>query len=503
MISTPNVFYPIVYLFLFTILAPLGTAEEPDDVRDLVVKIHTTHRLPDVFRPWTRMEPSKATGSGTLIEGGRILTNAHVVRNANQIYVQPYQSAEMVVAKVVGYNPWMDLAVLELEDGAEFEGLTGLSISEEIPSLKDTVNVFGYPTGGEELSVTEGIVSRIEYTAYRYGLMGLRIQVDAALNPGNSGGPAVVDNKLVGLVFSGIPKSQSIGYLIPGEEIVRFLRDIEDGTVDGKPVWFDSFQTVENSTLRQRLKLKKDVGGLMVVDVISDAEDYPLQRWDVVTHLGEYALDRQGNVRISDDLRLKALYLLQQLTVDGQLPATISRDGISSQVQIPMGSTPEWVIADLFEKSPAYFVYGPLVFSIVTRDHTKRLNDKSRASMARSGSSIMTRYTELPNFPGEELVIVSARPFSHPAMKGYKDPLLKVVYSVNGIEVKNLVHFVEILRDNAASEVVIEFESSSYLTPEILVFKHETMLNATEALLDENGIRFPYSPEIGKVWNQR
>src|SRR5206468_2368400 len=87
-------------------------------------------------------------------------------------------------------------------DESFFEKRGALPFAEALPRVKDNINVYGYPTGGSELSVTQGIVSRIEYTDYYYQTSGLRIQVDAALNFGNSGGPAVSDGKLVGLVFS-------------------------------------------------------------------------------------------------------------------------------------------------------------------------------------------------------------------------------------------------------------------------------------------------------------
>ena len=141
---------------------------------------------------------------------------------------------------------------------------------EELPRVKDTINVYGYPTGGTELSVTQGIVSRIEYTDYYYQTTGLRIQVDAALNFGNSGGPAVSDGKLVGLVFSLIQNAQNIGYLIPVEEIQLFLKDVADGVYDGKPQLNDLVQTVENDALRQRLGLPKGINGVMVAQPYQD-----------------------------------------------------------------------------------------------------------------------------------------------------------------------------------------------------------------------------------------
>ena len=90
------------------------------------------------------------------------------------------------------------------------------------------------------------------------------IQIDAPISPGNSGGPAIADGKILGIVFSGIPRAENIGYLIPSEEIVTFLDDVADGTYEGKPRLFGRFQTVENESLRERLKLSSEQGGMMV-----------------------------------------------------------------------------------------------------------------------------------------------------------------------------------------------------------------------------------------------
>src|SRR5438477_12889374 len=103
-----------------------------------------------------------------------------------------------------------------------------------LPDAKDPVVVYGYPTGGTSLSVTKGIISRIEFTGYNLSVPGLRIQIDAAINPGNSGGPAVVGEEMAGIAFSRLGGgTQNIGYIIPSEEIELFLKDIADGKYDG------------------------------------------------------------------------------------------------------------------------------------------------------------------------------------------------------------------------------------------------------------------------------
>src|SRR5688500_9081830 len=243
----------LLILVIFNFEAPQSQAQ--DQIRDLVVKIHAVHHTPDVLRPWSRNSPQQVKGSGVVIDGNRILTNAHVVRYASQIYVQPNQTAQHLPARVDAITPSMDLAILKLDDESFFDKRGSLPFAGELPRVKDSVNVYGYPTGGTELSVTQGIVSRIEYTDYYYQSSGLRIQVDAALNFGNSGGPAVSDGKLVGLVFSLIQNAQNIGYLIPVEEIQLFLNDVADGVYDGKPQIHDLIHTVEHAAMRQNIIL--------------------------------------------------------------------------------------------------------------------------------------------------------------------------------------------------------------------------------------------------------
>ena len=101
--------------------------------------------------------------------------------------------------------------------------------ASKLPRIKDAVLAYGFPTGGESLSITRGIVSRIEFVGYNLGVSGLRIQVDAPINPGNSGGPAIAAGKMIGLVFSHLVGSENIGYIIPNEEIELFLKDVAAG----------------------------------------------------------------------------------------------------------------------------------------------------------------------------------------------------------------------------------------------------------------------------------
>ena len=489
------------FFFVCLVSFQSSSLHAQDAIRELVVKIHAVHHTPDLLRPWARNSPQQVKGSGVVIDGKRILTNAHVVRYASQIYVQPNQSADLISARVEAMTPSMDLAVLKLDDESFFDKRGTLSFADELPRVKDSVNVYGYPTGGTELSVTQGIVSRIEYTDYYYQASGLRIQVDAALNFGNSGGPAVSNGKLVGLVFSLIQNAQNIGYLIPVEEIRLFLADIADGIYDGKPQMFDLTQTVENDALRRRLGLPRGVNGIMVSEPYRKDPDYPLKEWDVITQIGGTPIDSDGKVAVRYDLRVSAAYLVQKFAKDGVVPLTVFRNGSEVQIKLPVRSQRELVVPYLLSAQPKYFILGPLVFSQATQDYLDRLGNQKPVSLGDRPSPLLTRRYDKPAFEGEELVVVASPAFPDRITKGYDDPNRAVISEINGVHIKNLRHLVELIRDNHDNQITLKFGKSGVMTHETMVFNRTELLQTTGKILEENGIRYPYSGDLRSVWD--
>jgi S1-C subfamily serine protease len=491
----------VIGLSVFSLVAlHPALSHAQDKIRDLVVKIHAIHHTPDVLRPWAKNSPQHVGGSGVVIEGKRILTNAHVVRYASQIYVQPNQSAARIAARVDAISPSMDLALLKLEDESFFESRGTLPFADELPRVKDAVNVYGYPTGGTELSVTQGIVSRIEYTEYYYQTTGLRIQVDAALNFGNSGGPAVSDGKLVGLVFSLIQNAQNIGYLIPVEEVQLFLEDVADGIYNGKPQLHDFLQTVENDALRYRLGLPAGVSGVMVTEPYRKDPTYPLKEWDVITKIGDTPIDSDGKVAVRYDLRLSALYLIQKYAKNGQVDLTVYRRGELVKLTMPVQSERDMVLPYLMNRSPRYFIAGPLVLSQATQEYVERLGIQRTSQQT---NPLISRRYDKPAFDGEELVVVSSPMFPHRITKGYDDPERSVVSEVNGVRVKSLRHIVEILRDSDEPQVTFKFARPGRRTHETMVFNRLELLEATGKILEDNGIRYPYSADLHSVWDKK
>jgi S1-C subfamily serine protease len=360
-------------------LALAGTTARADDgaiserVESAVVKIFATTRNPDLARPWARQAPGEQTGSGVVIDGHRILTNAHVVAYAGQLQVQANGEGDKYVAKVAAVAPGMDLAVLTLEDEAFFQRHAPLQRSGSLPQVKDAVLAYGFPVGGTSLSITKGIVSRIEFTGYNASAAGLRVQIDAAINPGNSGGPATVGDRMIGLAFSTLGGAQNIGYIIPNEEIDLFLHDIADGHYDGKPMLHDELQTLENPALRRYLHLAPSVHGSVVHRPFPADGSGPLKEWDVITAIAGVPVDDEGMILVGRNLRVGLRYEIQRAVHDGRIHLSVVRAGQPLELDAPVQVERPALIKPLEGSYPSYFVYGPLVFTRATMDLVAQL----------------------------------------------------------------------------------------------------------------------------------
>lgn len=487
----------IIFFFILSAFC-LGSSpvSAQQEIRNSIVKIHTTQRRPDLFNPWAKMQASEISGSGVVIKGNRILTNAHVIIHASQVYVQPYQSAEKVPASVAGIAPGIDLAILEIEDPDFFKDHPPLEMEEVIPKPGEKINAYGYPMGGTGLSITEGIVSRIEFMPYYYDTSGLRIQVDAALNPGNSGGPVVLNEKIIGLVFSGMRKADNIGYLIPVEEIKLFLEDLEDGKYDGKPMMFDQLQTAENDALRAKLGLSRDQTGMVVNIPYDDSKKGPLKKWDLITKIDQYDIDNEGKIKTNDGLRLNFTYLIQHLQKKDKIRLTIIRNGKEKEIGIQLPHELKKLIPYLEDTYPSYFIYGPLVFSSATSEHVRSLQRQWMIKLLQSSSPLITEFNRNADDDIEELVIISAGMFSHRITKGYENPFAQVVKEINGHKIKSLRHLVEVLNNITGEYIEITF-AENYV--ETIIFNKKEMEAATEDILSENGIRFECSDDLKDI----
>jgi S1-C subfamily serine protease len=482
--------------------APAPVAAIPANLENSVVKVFSTLRRPDPYKPWSKAAPADVTGSGVVIEGKRILTNAHVVGYASQVQIQANEAGDKISATVVAVARDIDLAILKLDDESFFDNHAPVKRASVLPSVRDQVFAYGYPTGGSSLSITKGIVSRIEFVNYSMDTAGLRIQIDAAINSGNSGGPAIAGEMMVGLAYAAASNAQNIGYIIPNEEVELFLRDVADGRYDGKPALLDETQTLENPVLRTFLKLDKSVTGVVVQSPGQDIAGYPLKEWDVITHVGKSPVDNQSMIQLGGNLRVRFQYRVQQLAKNGTVPLTIIRGGKPMQVEVPVSAGRKMLIPDLNGGYPSYFIYGPIVFSRATAEFLSFMNGNPGVLSAYSyvASPLVARRGDAPSPEREELVVVSSPFFPHKLVTGYSNRFGSVIYSINKVPVKSLAHLVQLLRDSKDEMIVIHFDQRG---GENMVLRRKDMLDATEGVLTDNGIRLQGTRDMMDIWEKK
>src|SRR5262249_42186065 len=152
-------------------------------------------------------------------------------------------------------------------------------------------------------------------------------------------------------------QSDNIGYIIPSEEIDLFLKDVADGTYDGKPAMHAPLQTLENDALRSFLRLDKKTQGMVVhAPNPADPKD-PLRPFDLITSIGGQSIDNTGMVTINDHLRLRFQYLIQKVVKDGKVPLAVVRQGKTMAIDLPVKASNPMLIQSLKGKYPSYFIY--------------------------------------------------------------------------------------------------------------------------------------------------
>jgi len=341
------------------------------NVKESIVKIYTVSKVPNYSIPWNS-SIRRSHGSGSIISGNRILTNAHVVANETFIEVKRYGETQRYQAEVEFISHQVDLAILRVKDKKFFDGAKALSIGS-LPKLQQKITVYGFPMGGNSLSVSTGVVSRIEHNRYAHSReIFLAIQIDAAVNPGNSGGPAISDGKIVGVVMQQIKKSQNIGYLVPPEIVQHFLDDIKDGVCDGFSNLGIGTQKMVNESLREVYKMKKNQTGVMVLDISEKSSLYNiLQSGDILLSIDGHTIQNDGTVEFIPEQFTKYTYYIDKKQLGDSLNLTVLRDGKVLKMMIRLKNVAD---DDLLVKTlehdvmPRYFIYGGYVFTPLTRN---------------------------------------------------------------------------------------------------------------------------------------
>jgi S1-C subfamily serine protease len=409
--------------------------------------------------PW-RFEPvRRSSGTGFLIKGKRIVTNAHVVSWAKQIIVRRYQDPRPYRARVAFVGHDCDLAVLEVDDPGFYDGLEPLTIGE-MPKVRSTVVTYGYPAGGEQISYTRGVVSRIEMQNYVHigNRSFLGVQTDAAINPGNSGGPVIQDDLVVGVAFQGMPGLENTGFFIPPPVIQHFLKDIEDGKYDGFPLAGIRVTALQAPAHRRALGLDENGGGARVDAILPmAAAKGVLQEDDVILKVGSYDVGSDATI-LYDGNRVHMTAAMQGVQAGEKVEMTIWRAGARQVVRVPLTTNDlEKAVSNQYDVPPRYFVYGGLVFTALSLDYVKTFGRNwSDSANAELVYELYYRRTEHPEVDRPEPVVL-ATTLSHPVNANMKVQGRSLVNRINGRFIGKLEDVVAAFASGTNAEHVIEF----------------------------------------------
>ena len=431
----------------------------PSDVYRSVLRIEVATQVPDYETPWNSGRFSGGIGTGFIIGKNKILTNAHVVSNGRRLLVTVYGSPTKYPAKVEYIAHDCDLALLSVEDFKDFEGFPAFGFGE-VPSLESQVRVIGYPIGGDRLSVTRGVVSRIDFQPYSHSRADshLAVQIDAAINPGNSGGPVLQDGKVVGVAFQGLRQADNTGYIIPTPVIRRFLKDIEDGKYDHYTDLGISEFPLHNPAMRRALGLPDDGKGVLVTNVIpQSACDGILKPGDILMALDGKPVDAAGMVTI-DGETVDLNEIVERKFNGDKVAVRFIRDKGWNDVEITLKPIP-WsrMYAIEYEKKPRYMVFAGLVFQPLDTNlfASSKFNDVTLRRL-------YSEYVPKGLFQKHRDIVVLSRVESDPVTSQLGDFAGYAVEKINGVEVTDLKHAHELLHPKDAPEFhVIELFGAS------------------------------------------
>ena len=501
-----------------------GAADAEDrDLLQSIVKVFTVHSSPNYFMPWQNKPQRETSGSGVVVAvpvpgGVGVLTNAHVVADQTFVQVRRHGSSVKHQARVHAVGHECDLAVLTVDDPAFWVDATGAARAADasddadpsaagtkeknvpkrkvqplplgdVPQLQEHVTVMGFPQGGDNLSITSGVVSRVELTNYVHGAAQLlAIQLDAAINPGNSGGPAVQNGKVVGLAFQNLANADNIGYVIPTPIVRRFLEDVAalaegnvaanerrgaatekaeetsgggdgDGgaTFETRHAGFCALgvkcQATDNPALRAYFGMAPHETGVLVTHIapLSPSRGV-LRKDDVLLAIDGRKIANDGTVSFRGWERVAFDHLVSLKRPDEAVALTVRRrdaaedsedsnrrsSGDHSAVKtLTVRAKPRapLVPAHQYDRLPSFFLYAGLVFSPLTQPHLHEFGDDwFNAAPRRLCDRALNDH---PTVEGEQVVLLS-QVLADEINAGYQGMHDVEVRSVNGERVRNL-----------------------------------------------------------------
>lgn len=470
--------------------AATAGASGPEDVPTSLVQIFVQSNSVDLSSPWQKKGVESSSGSGVIIDGQRILTAAHVITDYVSVEVKREGMTKRYIADVEFIGNECDLAILTVEEKTFFDGVTPLALGET-PELQDVVSVFGYPIGGNAVSVTEGIVSRVEVSSYMHSKRNLLLaQIDAAINAGNSGGPVIAEGSLVGIAIQAIDGAENVGYMVPAAVINHFLEDAEDGTLDGFPELGISVQPIQNPAMRQSLGMDEELTGALVSKVhFGGSLHGAVEAGDIILEIDGQQIAEDLTIPFGNGKRVNFSNVAPSKQVGQSISITILRKGKRIERMVDLKSTPYLVTRPQYLRNPPYYIFGGLVFQPLTMEYL----DLFEGFFYNDAPSHLKFYTYYNNEASEDKrqVVLISKVLAAPLNRGYQEMGDLIVESVDGKRPRDLKDLASLIEYGEGPLVEIKTQSG-----ETIVLDRERVARDTKEILEMHGVWADRSGDI-------
>lgn len=450
---------------------------------DAVIQVFTTHCRPSPSLPWQMGPQLVSSSSGFVISERRILTNYHSVEYASVVRVKKRNDDAKFIATVITYSEECDIAMLTVSDEEFWSGITPLQFGK-VPKLQDPVSVIGYPVGGENICITAGVTSRIEVRPFSNCNSFVVVQIDAAINGGNSGGP-VFDrhHQVIGIAYEKISSASvdSVGYIIAVEVVERFLKDVEkNGRYVGSCTLGFFWQELSNPDFRRYLKMQPDDSGVLVTKIDNRREACEiLQVEDIVTSIDGVSVSNTGLVPHSSGERLTLHSIVASKFVGDVLNMSIIRDGKKMDVsyQLPNALEGDLVPIHIREKKQDYFIFAGLVFLVLTETYLRSVF----GSVQNSPSHLFRLWNTIDETSIDEVVILGSVLDTEVNIE-YSDCEDQHLLRFNGQEVRSLQHLCRMVHH--CTDEFVRFD----LNDDIIVMDRVRAMETNASILEHNQI---------------
>ncbi|OVA16284.1 Peptidase S1 [Macleaya cordata] len=471
---------------------------------DAVVKVFCVHSEPNFSLPWQRKRQYSSSSSGFIISGRRVLTNAHSVEHYTQVKLKKRGSDVKYLATVLAVGTECDIAMLTVKDVEFWEGVSPVEFGS-LPALQDAVTVVGYPIGGDTISVTSGVVSRMEILSYAHGsteLLGL--QIDAAINSGNSGGPAF-NNKgnCVGIAFQSLKHEdvENIGYVIPTTVIMHFIQDYDkkEQYTGSFPTLGVEWQKMENPDLRMAMGMSPDQKGVRIKRIEPTAPEFQvLKPSDIIISFDGIDIANDGTgmqififffIFMRHGERIGFSYLVSQKYTGENAIVKVLRDSKILEFNIKLATRKRLISANIKGRPPSYYIVAGFVFTAVSVPYLR--SEYGKDYEYNTPVKLLDKHLYAMAQTEDEQLVVISQVLVADINIGYEDIVNTQVLAFNGKPIKNLKGLASLVENCGDEFLKFELEYQ-----QLVVLQTKTAKAATLDILSTHCIPSAMSDDL-------